>query len=380
MKNSANNLMTIKNENRTLILRTIRKKPVSRAEISKLTGLSKSSVTGIVNELINEGQLIETGTETATLGRRPILLDIIPTYRYAIGFEIHRKSISVIVTDLKSHVIDRAKSPLSDFESPNSIIEYAISTACELLKVNNISSEQVIGVGVSCPGPLDIGKGVILSPPDLEILHNTEIVHIIEERTGWKVSLENNPVLLALFEKNFDCEIENRNVLSVIVSNGIGSAILTKGHVYRGFGGFSGEFGHISIDPHGERCTCGNIGCLEHYTSLEALKQKFGFDEFQDVVDGALAGNETSMVILDYIAQNFGVALVTAINLFDIDQIIIHGDFSYKPELLSEKIMTYIQDHSMIAASHEIKISFKELGLRKDISSSTIAILDEYFN
>ena len=104
VKNCANNTKTIKNDNRALILNLIRKSQVSRAEISRITGLSKSSVTMIINSLISEGQIIEIGTEESAVGRKRIMLDIVADYRFAGGIILHRRDITVCLTNLKNEV------------------------------------------------------------------------------------------------------------------------------------------------------------------------------------------------------------------------------------------------------------------------------------
>ncbi len=379
MKSYAKNVQSIKNDNRATILNLIRKAPISRAEISSLAGLSKSSVTMITNALIAEGQIKEIGTEESLVGRKRILLDIVSDYRFAAGIILHRRDIKVCITDLKNCVIDCAITPIEQFSTAEEVVDYTVKTVFELIERNNLKKDNCIGIGVSCPGPLDITKGVVLSPPHLDILHNVPVADQIRARTGMNVSLENNAVLLAMRENLLRDKMQN--FMSVIISYGIGSAVVTGGEIYRGALGFSGELGHISVVAGGLPCPCGNNGCLERYVSLAALKERFGFTDYKhEIVDAAYEGDKKALEVLEFITTYLGSGLVSAVNLFDLDAVILHGDYSYRPELLNGMLKAYIDKNSVVAAVHEVEvISSPERNDRAE-GNSTAAIIEQYFD
>jgi len=379
LKSYAKNIQSIKNDNRATILNLIRKAPISRAEISSIAGLSKSSVTMITNALISEGQIKEIGTEESSVGRKRILLDIVADYRFAAGIILHRRDIKVCLTDLKGEVLDREVSGIENYSSAEAVVDYTVNTVFELIKRNNFNKENCIGIGVSCPGPLDISRGIILSPPHLDLLHNLPVADMIREKTGMNVSLENNAVLLAMRENL--ARDKMKNFISVIVSHGIGSAIVTDGEIYRGALGFSGELGHISVVAGGLSCPCGNSGCLERYVSLSALKEHFGFSDYKhEIVDAAYEGDEKALEVLRYITEYMGSGLVSAVNLFDLDAVILNGDYSYRPELLRSMISEYINKNSVVAAVHGVEvISSPERNDRAE-GNSTAAIIEQYFD
>lgn len=379
MKSYAKNVQSIKNDNRATILNLIRKAPISRAEISSLAGLSKSSVTMITNALIAEGQIKEIGTEESLVGRKRILLDIVSDYRFAAGIILHRRDIKVCITDLKNCVIDCAITPIEQFSTAEEVVDYTVKTVFELIERNNLKKENCIGIGVSCPGPLDITRGVVLSPPHLDILHNVPVADQIRARTGMNVSLENNAVLLAMRENLLRDKMQN--FMSVIISYGIGSAVVTGGEIYRGALGFSGELGHISVVAGGLPCPCGNNGCLERYVSLAALKERFGFTDYKhEIVDAAYEGDKKALEVLEFITTYLGSGLVSAVNLFDLDAVILHGDYSYRPELLNGMLKAYIDKNSVVAAVHEVEvISSPERNDRAE-GNSTAAIIEQYFD
>ncbi len=379
MKSFANNTKTIKNENRALILNLIRRAPVSRAEISKTTGLSKSSVTMITNALICEGLLKEIGTDDSSVGRKPILLDIVADYRFAAGIILHRRDIKVCLTDLKGEVLCSTVCPIENFGSAKEILDYTANTVEELIKTHKLNRKECIGIGISCPGPIDSSDGIILSPPHLDLLHNVRAADEIKRRTGMNVVLENNAVLLAMRE-NVLRGHNLKNFMSVIVWHGIGSAVVTDGEIYRGALGFSGELGHISVVAGGLKCPCGNSGCLERYVSLSALKERFGFSDYREIADSAAKGDEDAVNVLRYISEYLGSGLVTAVNLFDLDAIILHGDYSYNPAILKEMLKNYINENSVVAATHGVDVIMPCDRSERAEGNSTAAILKQYFD
>ena len=134
MKQQGSNNNTIKEDNNNLILNFIRKNAISRAELVNLTGLSKSTVTTKTKQLIDSGQLIEIGTKNTSSGRHPVLLDIVKDYRYAIGVEITRSTITVCVTNLKLQIVGSVKRYLIDFSKGEEILDWSYEVAKRIVK------------------------------------------------------------------------------------------------------------------------------------------------------------------------------------------------------------------------------------------------------
>ncbi len=378
MKEHPHNLRTIKNDNRALVLNYIRKNPTSRAEISKKSHMSKSAVTMIINDLIDEGQIIEIGEGESSYGRKSILLDIVADYRFAIGIALHRKHTYVCVTDLKSNILAYSNYQTSQWDDPYKLLDFTYSEATKFLDELNIPIEKCIGIGVSSPGPLDYIKGTILNPPDFELFHGINIGEYLNKKSGLPVTVDNNAVLLAM-QEYISNEYDYKNLMFIAIDGGIGSAIVTNGSIYRGFGGFAGEFGHISIHPNGIECSCGNVGCLEKYISMKALQAKFGFYSYEKMVDNAYIGDKNSRNILEYIADEFSCALTTAINLFDLEGVVIFGQFSYRSEMLRTLIQKNINNRSVITRTHSVTISFSQMSPDESVASVCAAIINRYF-
>lgn len=379
MKQDASNLLTIRNDNRALVLEYIRRRPMSRVELSKETGLSKSAVTMITNEFVREGLLQETGTAETALGRRPILLDITANHRFAVGAALHRRRLSVSLVDLKQQRIDAAEARTADFPSPDAVVDWIAATAETLMGKNGLKRAACIGAGISSPGPLDHEAGRILHPPDFPLFYDYPIVARLRERLGMPAVLDNNAVLLATTEYYRDPPVDYRQFLYLVVADGIGSSIVSDGQIVRGAAGFAGELGHTSVDVHGEPCPCGNRGCLEQYATLAALKRRFGFDRFDMVAADAAAGDPTANEIMNTLADYLACAITNAVNFLDLEAVILYGELNVQPDCLFDRLRERVQARSVVSRSHEVAVLASRLGDEDAKTASAAAILNAYY-
>lgn len=380
MEKNPQNVYSLKNSNRARILECVRHQPISRADISRQLGLTKSAVTTLANEMIREGLLFEAGpAEKSTApGRTSILLDIVPSYAFAAGVTLHRRFISVCLTDLKAHSPVSVQMPLESFASPDMALDWIEQSIQRLMRQAGLPAQRCVGIGVSSPGPLDHAGGEILEPPGFSLFHHYPIVNRLRRHFDCPVFLENNAVSLAL------TDFWRRggtlgNTLFVIVTDGIGSALLQDGRVFRGSQGYAGELGHISVDPQGDRCSCGNRGCLERYASLEAMKARFDFEEYREIVDRAEQGDNTANAILQDLVTHMGMALVGSVNLFDLESIVIFGEYAYRAEILTKQIEQYIRRHSLICRAHPVSVLPSVLTLEDAHAASAISALNAFF-
>lgn len=378
----AANIIALKNNNRYRILDLLRRAPMSRVQLSREVGLTKAAVTIITNELISEGIVFERDLEGRSnqRGRTSILLDIAADYGFSIGVMLHRKHIDVTIIDIKGNLISAKRNDVQGFYNGDRAIDWVEETINKMIKKNKLSTSRLIGIGVGCPGPVDYDKGVVLEPPNFMLFQNYPVVERIKERFPVPVYLENNAVVLALAE-HYKKNVQqiNKSSLFVVISNGIGAAVLKNGKVFRGSRGFSGELGHTSIDVNGIPCSCGNCGCLEKYATMAALKQRHGFEDYDNVIDLAIKGDAASSKIVNDLVKCLGAALVNATNLYDLDEIIIFGEFSHKCDYLCELLQHYIINHSVVCQTHSLSVKPSTLGNEEAVASSAISALNAFY-
>ena len=379
MKSYARNVMTIKSDNRALMFKYIRPCPISRAEISRQTGMSKSSVTTITNALIEEGQVIEVGTLQQGIGRHAVLLDIVPDYKYAIGVSIDRIYTYIVITDLKFNVVAYANYKTEKWSDPYALMDFAVDEVLRLLADKGIPLLRCIGVGISAPGPVDHKNGMILNPPNFPLFQNIAVAEYFEQKLGLPAKVNNNTVLLAMQENTLLPQKKHRNYIYICVGDGIGSAIMIDDKIHSGSGGLSGEIGHTSIHSGGLPCSCGNNGCLECYVSIKALRERFGFTYYERVVDDAYLGDPEAIKEIDYIADEFSCGIINAVNLLDLDEVVMYGEYSYRSDMLCDALESRIRKKSVITRTHDVTVRFADLSPDKVKASACAAILNYHF-
>ena len=374
MADSALNILELKNSNRNRIFELLRYNPLSRAEISQKTGLAKSSVTTLTAEMISDGILREVGLDeqTGLVGRRRILLDIKGDFGFAFGINLHRKRIFLSAVNLKGEEL-WSYSFKADNLNNKIALENIKKSLLEKSKEANLNLNNLLGIGVSAPGPLDCDNGIILEPPNFKLFNNFNIAKALEEEFGCPVFLENDASTLALAEH---CYIKKQSGSSLFVTvlDGIGSALMKNGDIYGGSHGIAGELGHISIDPFGEKCPCGNRGCLEQYATLSALKNRFEISNCHDLIN-----SEEGKNAFDFLVNTLGTALVGAVNLFDLDTVIIYGEYDSIAEKLAVSLEDYIKSHSVICKVHPVKVLPSGQNRNKAAFSAAIPAINRFF-
>jgi len=383
MHQQKTDMLSVKNANRALILQCLRRRHISRIDISKETNLSKAAVTILTNDMVKEGLLKENGVDetlAVTVGRRPILLGIVPDYRFAVGVGLHRKRIAVNLVNLELQQLDLAETCLASFRYPDQAVEWICSHIKSLVAKHELDWDKCVGIGVSSPGPLDYKNGIILNPPNFEMFANYPITERLTAQLGKPVSLENNSVVLAITDYLCNSLEPFSQVMFITAMEGIGTAILSRGKVMRGFAGFAGELGHSSVDINGIPCSCGNKGCLEQYVTLAALRQRFNFESYVKLVDDAYSGYGYALNIIAFVAEYLGCAIASASNILDLDAVVLHGDFNYRPEMLLDRIKKIVSDRSVICRTHPIAFHASCLGPESVDVANAVGVINSFFS
>ncbi len=340
MKKATNSaLMRIRNEK--IVLSLINRSPLSRADISKLSGLTKAAVTIIVDDLIRRGIVAESDTRKSAVGRSPVMLEIVPDSCYFVGVNITRRDISVGICDLSGHEVMSCGFDVCDPEKAFSMIGTSVT---ELIKASGIDRSKIKKLALSTPGPVDREKGMILSPPNFKKWHGVHVVKELSRITGFEIVFENVSSATALAEKYFGAAVGCDNFLSLLVDEGIGSGIVKNGSLFKG----PCEFGHISIKHDGQICDCGNRGCLEKYASVPQILSGTSYKSWKEVVDSKDFG------IIEKEAEYLSSAIISANNIFDFDKVILCGEISYKADKISEMILARTDKNRLLNKPFEV--------------------------
>ena len=376
------NAAEMKSFNRRRILEYLRTQSTSRADLSRVTGLTRSAISLIVDGLIGDGILREGCEQGGRVGRKSVNLVINPGAFYSIGLVITPTGYSVGLSDFGGtvhNIRSRTPDPLMSAMDTLGLIGKDID---DILETHTLPG-RLLGMGITAPGPLDATRGVILDSPNLSKWFEVPVTQYFHGRIQGAILLENNANALALAEKTFCMKGAYKSFLELVVDTNIGAGLIIDGDLYKGGTGFGNEFGHTSINMNGPRCGCGNYGCAELYASIPNLMasvqiQDPNIENWEQIVDLSLEGNTFASAALDREAEYLTHIIVNAINILDIEAIILSGNIAYRAAELSDKITAKVNDRFIARETRRITISASQMGDHSSILSSANLALDNY--
>ena len=270
-------LESLRELNRLRVVETLRERgTASRAEIARVTGLSRSTVSSLVADLQANGLVVEYSDPDApasmATGRPPTLLSLDRSAGAVVGIDFGHDRIHAAVSDLSRTVLAEAIRPEDVDHDAEGSLDTAAELVDELLAETGLGHGDVIGVGMALSGPIDHDRGAVRPTAILPGWEGLAVAAEMSRRLGdLPVHLDNDANLGALAEVTLGAARDARNAVYVMISSGIGAGLIIDGRPYRGGGGMAGEIGHVLVDETGPICRCGNRGCLETFISGPAL-------------------------------------------------------------------------------------------------------------
>lgn len=346
----ANNQAQNKVTNKNLILKKIiTSGGISRVELARFAGLTKMTVTNIVNELLAEGYITEkSGGNIHSVGRTPITLTA-SKKKYIIGIYLNRDYVEVFVGDICGKIFEIERTGFSS-ETQDSITSKIISSADRFFE----KYPEIYGFGISAIGPVDSKKGIILNPPNFFNIKNFDIASRLKDRYHLPVYMDNDMNTSAVAEKYWGYAKDESDYIYMGASNGIGAGIILDGRLS---GRILGEIGHVSIDVNGPLCHCGNRGCLELYSSIPN-----GFS------------GEGAEEICKYLAYG----ATTLINLFNPQAIYFGHRIPSLGEDAAEKIGRYMEDSYLTRTLSKPKLSLSKFGKKSSIYGAIAIFIERH--
>ncbi len=254
--------------NQQLVLRAIYdRSAVSRAEVARVTGLTRTSVSELVSDLLTDSLVAEVGRGPSTGGKAPIMLSVRADGRHLIGLDLGESAFSGAVVDLRGNILRSLSLPL-DGRDGDQAIELVYALIDGLIGGNGQS--PLLGIGVGAPGLVDSRTGTVRWAVNLA-WENLPLGQMIEERFGVPVVVANDSQTAAVAELTFGLEPRLANLVVIRVGRGIGAGIILNGQLFGGDGSGAGEIGHTIFGDGRVRCRCGRIGCLETIASMRAM-------------------------------------------------------------------------------------------------------------
>lgn len=350
----------------------------SLAYLSKELNTSIPTITKLVGELIEDGFLKEVGKIDTNGGRRPSVYGLDPSAGYFVGVDIRRKYINYAVTDFKGSVIDFHER--AEFSVQNS--EESFREMCRYLKAqlqeNGIDPEKALAYGFNLTGRVNNETGYCFT---YFLGEDKPITTVLEDELGKPAFIDNDSRAMTYGE--YICGVANneKNMLFINISWGLGMGMIIGGNLSYGKSGFSGEIGHVPMLNNNQICHCGKTGCIETGASgsaiyrifIEKLSQgrpsslsdKYNKGEkihIEDIIDAAMEEDVLAIEVIEEIGTTLGLAIAGLINIFNPELIVIGGNVAQTKEYLLLPVRSAIQKYSLNIINSDTTIKFSRLG------------------
>ena len=350
----------------------------SLADLSKELNTSIPTITKLVGELIEDGFLREVGKIDTNGGRRPSVYGLNPSAGYFVGVDIRRKYFNYAVTDFKGTLIDFHEEV--DFIVQNS--EESFRELCRnlktLLKEGGIDPEMVLAYGFNLTGRVNNETGYCFT---YFLGEDKPIASVLSDEMGKPAFIDNDSRAMTYGE--YICGIANdeKNMLFINISWGLGMGMILDGKLCYGKSGFSGEVGHFTFLNNNQVCHCGKTGCLETGASglaiyrifMEKLKagrnsilsEKYNKGEeihLEEIIDAVQEEDVLAIETLEEIGTTLGMAIAGLINIFNPELIVLGGSVAKTKEFLLLPVRSSIQKHSLNIINGDTTIKFSKLG------------------
>jgi glucokinase-like ROK family protein len=256
--------------NQQLVLRSLYdQSAVSRAEVARLTGLTRTTVSDVVDGLLEAGIVEELGPGQSTGGKAPILLRVPDDARHLVGIEVGDSLLTGAIVNLRGEVRRRVEVPLDGRDG-----EMALARLDELIgALVEPAAAPILGIGIGTPGLIDTTTGTVRWAVNLD-WRDLPLGARLSEQWGLPVHVANDSHAAALGEHTFGGHPPGESMVVIKVGRGIGAGIVIGGQLYSGEGSGAGEIGHTAIADNYRPCRCGSVGCLETLASTRAVVQR----------------------------------------------------------------------------------------------------------
>lgn len=388
---------SVRKVNTSLVLNALRlHAPISRADLANLTNLNRSTISNIVNVLIDDGLVLELNAMESKIGRPGIALTLRPEGGAVIGIEIGVGFISVILTDFVATILWRDRHEFQ-VETPQiaviSKVEELVDRAIAFADSRQL---RLLGIGLGVPGLVNVQNGELLFAPNLG-WQDVPLRMMFSQKFHIPIYVENEANLGALGEYYFGVGRNVDNIVYLSSGVGLGGGIIINGKLLKGGRGFAGEIGHIQRDPQGEMCGCGRRGCWETQVGpraiLQRVKRSIEADPhktlskmvdgdlenltFNQVVDCALQGDELCRAALENVGENLGTGIADLVNIFNPQMVIIGGAFNYGREIILPILEKTIADETLPSVRQDLEVIISDQGADATVLGAIAVVLDD---
>ena len=391
---------SLREHNLSAVLRIIyHEAPLSRAQLAGRTGLNKSTISDLVEELLDRRLVHETGTAASHKGRPGTLLQMSPQAGAVVAVEMGVDFVSAALVDFLGGILWRTLAAADPAASQQETIGLTFRLVEQAVAACRRADRRILGLSFAMPGTVDLDQGLLIFAPNLH-WRNVAFRQIFSAGTGLKVFVENDANAAALAEYLFGVARNLRDFLFVFAGVGLGGGLFLDGRLYRGKGGYSGEIGHMPImaEPFQNPCHCGNLGCWETYVNQGSILQRVSalLQSSHDcslirslmeeeraplslaiIIRAAESGDPVALQALAETGSAMGMGFAVLVNIFNPRQIVLGGPTSAAGRFLMPSIRESVQRHAMSEIVSQAEINLSAFGPDASLIGAAAVVIDD---
>jgi len=304
--------------------------------------------------------------------------------KYSIGVDLGGTNIVSAIVNYQGKIVSRLKVPTLAEKGKEATVKRIIEAIHKNIAQSTITPDDIIGIGIGAPGPLDIKRGIINFAPNLPGWRDIPLKKILEDEFNMKIVLENDANAAAWGERCFGAGQGINNLVCFTLGTGIGGGIIIDGKIYHGNNCGAGELGHMTVNKDGPRCNCGNYGCLEAYSSATGVKNRIksrikegiksdflNFDSDDELLDSirlksifetARKGDKLTKDIVEEAISYLGIAIANITNILNPEMVVLVGGITNEGDKLLIPLKEEVKKRAFYSNYKSLKIVIGELG------------------
>ncbi|PZS01303.1 MAG: sugar kinase [Chloroflexi bacterium] len=383
----------------TSILATLRQASgLSRAELARRTGFGRTLLEARLDALRQLDLVSQAGMGESSGGKKPELVSFRKEAGYLASVDLGQQTLAVGITNLNAEIVVQITAPTELRKGPDAVLSEVVGLIEEAIVQSGVGREQIWGIGMGLPGPVDPQSGRPISPPVMPGWHAFPVRDYLERELRWPATIDNDVNVMAVGEQWAGLGRSVEIFLYVKTGPGIGCGVVCRGRIYRGANGCAGEIGHSALPSNDGVCQCGKIGCLEAFAGAKALARaaeemaRAGQSRYlasifrrqgrltaEDLATAVGHGDSAALELVGRAGTVIGEQLSYLVNFFNPSLIVLGGGVADLGDLLLASVRETIYRCSLPSATKEIMVQRSvlddEAGL---IGAAAVQIVDRY--
>ena len=352
-------------------------KTSTRADLARLTGLARSTISQRVDQLLTLGVLVEVGEGLSSGGRRPTILALNPEAGVVLAADLGATHARLAMATLSGRFEAERGIEIDIGDGPDRVLAWLMDRFSEMLYDNGRLPRDVRAIGMGVPGPVEFASGTVVQPPIMPGWDGVVIPEVLRKQFDVPILVDNDVNIMGLGEY-WSRGLTDEQMLFVKVGTGIGCGVVSCGEVHRGADGAAGDIGHVRVTVEEDvLCSCGNMNCLEAVASGAALARQLAAEGLDvqhaiDVVRLSQAGDARALRLVRVAGQRIGEVLASLVNFYNPSRIILGGALSGLQDNLLAGIRAVVYERALPLATRHLRIETTVFGDRSAVLGATI--------